>query len=358
MGKRFFLLLCLPVLRVLTIFIEKTTLTASSARNGVAFFDDHPGDAHVREQMKKYSSPPLHELTRQSDYPDCEEDLNFVDDKAEPENKTIRRTGPRIPRIVHQTSKSRCLTARLYNATRTWDIPGWSYYFHDDDAVDSLLQMDFPEFPHLRQVAESCLLSGTVKADLWRYVVLWVYGGVYADIDSAPHKFSADTIDPFDDGFFVVEQYHLLSQYFMAVSPRHPLMYYAIQRALLNLLQVPDTGRLNAAFVTGPHALHAGYRDFMLDAGVRVDPAGTGYKPAWSGKFVGTENRSITVVGIGENENEYVWRSIVKKGQKVGEYKAMGMAHFQDFTKSEYSTGISCLSAIRRPVSTTIVDFK
>jgi hypothetical protein len=208
--------------------------------------------------------------------------------------------------------------------------------------------MDFPEFPHLRQIAENCLLSGTVKADLWRYLVLWQYGGVYADIDSAPHTFTGDTISASDDGFFVVEQYHILSQYFMAMSPRHPLMYYAIHKALLNLLLVPDTGQLNAAHVTGPHALHAAYIEFRKDAGVHVDPTGIGFKPVWKGYFPGTENRSITVVGVGENENEYVWRSIVKKGDKKKEYAAMGMTHFNEYTRKDKSSKTTCLSAIRR----------
>ena len=124
----------------------------------------------------------------------------------------------------------------------------------------------------------------------------------------------------------------------MALSPRHPLMFYAVQQSLINLLEQIDTGQQNAAFVTGPHALHAAFQAFRKDAGIMVDPAKPGFKPVWNGTFYGTENRSITVVGIGENENEYVWRSYLRQRHKLKGYSAMGMKHFKEYTKPDSST--------------------
>ncbi|KAL3901646.1 MAG: hypothetical protein SGARI_006040 [Bacillariaceae sp.] len=214
--------------------------------------------------------------------------------------------------------------------------------------MNRVFHLDFPEFPHLGLITDHCMVSGTAKADLFRYIILYLYGGVYADLDSAPNAMTNSTIQDEDDGFFVVEQYHMLSQYFMAVSPRHPLMFYAIQHAIHNVMGQQDTGRQNVAFVTGPHALHAGYRDFRLDHnGDKVDPAGAGYKPVWNGTFYGTDDRSIRVVGIGENENEYVWRSLVKQRFKLQEYKQQGMEHFSDFNKKNKATGQSCFQAIQ-----------
>lgn len=90
------------------------------------------------------------------------------------------------------------------------------------------------------------------------------------------------------------------------------------------------------------------YRDFRSDNGDRVDPAGTGFKLVRNGTFYGTRNHSIRVVGIGENENEYVWRSLVKKHTKLREYGMMGMEHFLEFRKDEKSSGVSCLTAIHQ----------
>lgn len=150
-----------------------------------------------------------------------------------------------IPRIIHQTSRTRCVTERVAENTAKWlGYPGYRYFFHDDEAVLRLVeQTEFPEFPQLSSVARKCLVHGTIRADLWRYLVLWVYGGIYVDIDAVPNKFHPEhSIDLLTDGYFVVEQYHLLSQWFMAVSPKHPIMFYAIQHSLANLIQVGDTG--------------------------------------------------------------------------------------------------------------------
>ena len=249
----------------------------------------------------------------------------------------------KIPRIVHQTSKSRCVTQKIANASKKWRFHGWSYIFHDDEAVMRLLLQDFSEFPHLEIVARNCLLHGTLKADLWRYLVLWVYGGVYADIDAVPAKFNAETIDATDDAFFVVEQFHLLSQWFMAVSPRHPLMYYAVQQSLSNLLKAPDTGSIPASMYTGPHALHAAYIQFRKDAGGVVDSATPGNKPVWAGEFTGSHNRTVTVVGVAANQNEYVDRDVLGN-LKNREYQKMGMRHFQQDKK--YASRSSCMTSM------------
>lgn len=250
----------------------------------------------------------------------------------------------KIPRIIHQTSKSRCLTKIVFDLTGKWQLNGWDYYLHDDDAIQRLFDQEAIHFPLLPVIAKHCLLHGTLKADLWRYLVLWVYGGIYADLDTAPNTFVHDTISPRDDALFVVEQYHMLSQYFMAVSPRHPLMWYAIQRCLQNLWQLPDTGRVVAAKVTGPHALHMAYIDFRKDAGERIDPVGAGNKPVWAGHFHGTFNYTVTVIGFGENQNEYIHRDLLGRHNKNAAYKQMHMRHFQE--DMLFPTGDSCLSAI------------
>jgi mannosyltransferase OCH1-like enzyme len=276
-------------------------------------------------QLKRHSIPTLPALTRSTS------DINCTVSRIVIQNvETKTRTTDRIPRIVHQTSKSRCVTKIVATVANSWKLEGWSYYFHDDEAVMRLLQHEFPEFPHLNMEASECLLHGTLRADLWRYLVLWVYGGVYGDIDSSPAKFDRSTLEGTDDAFFVVEQYHLLSQWFMAASPRHPLMYYAIQQCLSNLLAVPDTGAVSAAIVTGPHALHLAYIQFRKDGGTKIDAAIPGNKPVSAGHFIGSYNRTVTVKGVATFQNR--------------EYQKMGMRHFQEDKK--HASGLSCRAAL------------
>jgi len=256
-----------------------------------------------------------------------------------------------IPRIMHQTSKSRCLTHKITKATAKWklhldeDDDSWSYYFHDDESLHRLLLQVLPEFPQLEQVARHCLLHGTLQADLWRYLVLWLYGGVYADLDAVPGEKFVEAKKLFEtaDALFVVEQYHMLSQWFMAVSPRHPLMFYAIQISLTNLSQAPDTGTVNAAFITGPHALHEAFRRFRRDAGGHVLEASQGNQPVQAGHFSGTDNRTVTAVGVAAKQDQYVLRDVLG-AHKRNEYRKMGMRHFQD--DLEHPSGKSCLLSL------------
>lgn len=105
-------------------------------------------------------------------------------------------------------------------------------------------------------------------------------------------------------------------------------MFHTIHAVLHKVLDEMDTGSIQAPQVTGPHALNRGFQFFMMDKGVKVKPPGAGKKPAKAGLWVGTDNRSITVAGVGENENEYVIRESIRRPDKIREYKAMGMSHF------------------------------
>ncbi|MEM1182085.1 MAG: glycosyltransferase [Acidobacteriota bacterium] len=284
---------------------------------------------------------PLDALARSKDEVTCPDGFIGVVDEI----RGGAAVPPRlIPKIVHQTSRSRCLTPRLAQLTDAWRLPGHDYYFHDDRAVDRLLlEKEWPMFPHLAMVA-GCLTQGTIKADLWRYLVLYEYGGIYADIDTKPAAFDGSQITDDTDAFFEVEDYHLLSQYFMAASPRHPILYYAVHNALLNLLGAEDSGSINAAFQTGPHALHKGFQAFMADAGREISDFRPGAFPVAAGVYVGTDRRSATVVGQAERRDEFVVREAIRREQKTREYARMGMTHFLDDAKG--STGTSYLRAV------------
>ncbi len=120
-------------------------------------------------------------------------------------------------------------------------------------------------------------------------------------------------------------------------------MFYTIHDVLKSLLHAKDTGLIKAPHVTGPHALHRGFQTFMLDHGIKVPDAVPGEKPAKAGMWIGTSNRSITVQGRGENENEYVHREFIRRVAKIKEYESMGMKHFTgDVTK----TLKSCLQTL------------
>jgi hypothetical protein len=316
---------------------ENEIIMAASMKSPV-----HNTDEIIETPKKTSLLDSLAELNSLSSM-ECPKGFVRINDTHIPEN--LGNPTRKIPKIVFQTSRSRCITPRLYELTQKWRFPGWSYYFYDDDALMRILHEAYAEFPHLQLFTESCIKYGTIKADLWRYLVLWKYGGLYADLDSVPSSnFTGDTIRAEDDSFFVVESFHLLSQYFMAISPKHPLMFYSTQQSLLNLLRAPDTGKFNAALQTGPHALHMAFRIFMKDAGVEILEPWT--KPVKAGIFVGTNNRSARAVGLGGGKfsDQYVIREDIGGQEKMENYKKMNMTHNQEDKNTP--SGQSCISAL------------
>ncbi|KAL3924634.1 MAG: hypothetical protein SGILL_000921, partial [Bacillariaceae sp.] len=260
--------------------------------------------------------------TSQSSPSDCDPPrLTYWNDTISP-NAWSRK----IPKVVHITGKTRCLSQPFYENLKKWQLQDHSLYFHDDAAVDRLLQEEYwPEFPQLKNL-QHCMVSGAAKADLWRYLILYRYGGIYTDMDSAPgpNFFRSDNtttiISSKDDGFFVVERIGVLSQYFMATSPRHPLMFMAVQQVFSRLMETNSIGLQYVPFVTGPGALKNAYIRFMGRTKGGTVTEGVLHSP--------NTNRSITVAGKRRNTNTYIQRESLPGIEKRRGYKLMGMEHF------------------------------
>lgn len=95
--------------------------------------------------------------------------------------------GRRIPRVVHVTSKSRCLQTIIADGLDLWRFSDHSFFFHDDVSMHYLLfEKHWPEFPQLQKILR-CLKHvkvGAALADIWRLLVIYEYGGIYTDIDN------------------------------------------------------------------------------------------------------------------------------------------------------------------------------
>lgn len=314
------------------------------------------------KQTFESSLSTLSDITQQSLAPQCGEGLiyktNLVVDDVHDSNHWNK-----IPKIIHQTSKSQCLTEPFNKSTSKWSdwySEGWSYYFHDDDAIQRVFELNYQNFPLLKDIHESCLISGTAKADLWRYLVLWQYGGIYSDLDTTPNHLTPNTFSSLAtkeselEAFFAIEAWHFLSQYFFAIAKKHPLMHHTILATLHKLLAVDDTVAWDASLVTGPKALHQGFIHFIDDVGIKPKAGTKGFDKGFRHKYIpsnstiiGTANYTIGAYGTDKDSNFWVWR--YDKGMtaknKNGGYAAMGMEHFGKLKKRP--SGISCQQAIK-----------
>ncbi len=89
--------------------------------------------------------------------------LTLLHDTYKPQSIREER---KIPKIVHMTSKTRCMTDRFEENINLWRFDDHSLFIHDDDAVSRLLDKVFVEFPLLQDVRH-CIHSGAGLADLW-----------------------------------------------------------------------------------------------------------------------------------------------------------------------------------------------
>jgi mannosyltransferase OCH1-like enzyme len=67
-----------------------------------------------------------------------------------------------------------------------------------------------------------CIASGAAKADMWRYLIIFEFGGIYTDFDNAPQEGfqEGNVITLTDDAWFPLEALGVVAQYFFAASPQ------------------------------------------------------------------------------------------------------------------------------------------
>lgn len=215
-------------------------------------------------------------------------------------------------------------------------MPSHSIYFHDDEAVKRLTDNPISQraFPLLNETLK-CVTNGSTRSDLWRYLILYLYGGIYSDIDNSPSwKLDENTISSQDDFFTVLESLGIVTQYFIASSPGHPLMKLSLNAALQRLRGIQNVMSNNPAATTGPGALKTGFVYFMNNQS-------DGYVP--EGRYEGVGGRTVTVLGSKKAPREYINREGVDRIKKRKYYEAVGTKHFFDSYDLPKISMISCM---------------
>lgn len=202
-----------------------------------------------------------------------------------------------IPKILHQTSAIAALPGVLAaNARRLRELhPGWAYRFYDDAAVEAFIEKRGN--PALMKAYRRIHPAyGAARADLFRYLLMYVEGGVYLDIKSSALRPLDEVLRP-DDSYVLAhwpnrpDESHAkfglhpaldnprgeFQQWHIMCAPRHPFLA-AVLRVVLANIDAYDpaqhgVGRPATLQVTGPIAysqaikralrsgkVHAGYR--------------------------------------------------------------------------------------------------
>ena len=169
-----------------------------------------------------------------------------------PAVKDVVITGS-IPKRIAQSMETTLTELDRYRfSAKLWQDmnPEYQYFFFDALDCKQMIQDYFPE-DVLK--AYDILLPGAYKCDLWRLCFLYLYGGVYVDCQTMPHKPLREILKP--DTLFcsaVDREDFALWQGFLCSAPRHPILRIGIEDIVANVL---NKRQLHILEFTGPHAL-------------------------------------------------------------------------------------------------------
>ena len=98
-----------------------------------------------------------------------------------------------IPKYIFQTMETSLLPENMYEkCIKKWQIlnPNYKYFYFDSLDRRNFIKNNYNEYIYN---IYNKLIPGSYKSDLWRYCVLYKYGGCYADIQTVPY-ISLDSI--------------------------------------------------------------------------------------------------------------------------------------------------------------------
>jgi hypothetical protein len=128
--------------------------------------------------------------------------------------------------------------------------PDYEVRYYDDAARDAFVRCHFPQFlPHYRN-----LIPGAYQADLWRLMVVYTHGGVYADIATRFAVPLSSFVRPTDRLLMCVDtptDPAGIFNAFIAARPAHPAIRLAIERIVLTRLEPQALGRAMRLFLYG-----------------------------------------------------------------------------------------------------------
>jgi len=167
----------------------------------------------------------------------------------------------KIPRIIWMTMKSAEKSGPFQYkvmADHWLKNPEYEFILSDDAMSDGFMASD--EVPQKTKDAYNMAKKGAMRADIWRYAVMDVYGGVYMDQDMTAQSALREFV-PADANVFqaTINKGHgrfEASQFALFSTPNHPLWETTMDVVSRNLVEQP---KANALHITGPAALANAY---------------------------------------------------------------------------------------------------
>ena len=86
-----------------------------------------------------------------------------------------------IPKMIHQTWRDGNIPESMKGFQKSWKFhnPDWEYRFYTDEECENFVSQEYPELTEVYSGFEKQIQ----RIDFFRYLVIFKYGGVYADMD-------------------------------------------------------------------------------------------------------------------------------------------------------------------------------
>ena len=140
-----------------------------------------------------------------------------------------------IPKRIFQTWKTKDVPSGIKHVIKTMMEfnPTYSHHLYDDEEMSAFVHQHFPgDISN----AYDMLNIGASRADLWRYLILYKFGGVYLDIDAAIIKSLDTLIRPDDSAIITREPFEgLFNQWILIFKKGHPLLKEIINQCVKNI---------------------------------------------------------------------------------------------------------------------------
>lgn len=140
-----------------------------------------------------------------------------------------------IPRIIHQTFYNKSIIPQKIFDNMKMFAYGFQHIIYDDNDILEFLKQNFEfkvvdAFLHLKE--------GAHKADLFRYCILYIQGGVYLDIKTELIMDLNDLIQDDQITTVIDRTQQCIYQGIIAAPPRQPIFLYLIE-GILNAGSAP-----------------------------------------------------------------------------------------------------------------------
>lgn len=163
------------------------------------------------------------------------------------ERKITNNIESKIPRNLIQTYKHNMIHDAIYeNIEKILEINSdYNYYLITDEIGIDLIKQYFDQ----RALdAYNRLNLGAAKGDFLRYVAMYVYGGIYLDLDSSINTHLSSFIDPAIEHLFFLDGGCNLQQWCFASTPKNPILLKIIEEMIRRI----DNNEENIFLATGP----------------------------------------------------------------------------------------------------------